>query len=104
MVRWLFANDLEVNNLPSLGYHHQTDKTLISHGYHNKVIHQEIWQIYTIIDGSTESLPSKVFYYKEHFVHFFDLGFIIRPQYLHMFLSHALRVAIGQLKMIISPT
>ena len=44
------------------------------------------------------TLPSNMLYYKEQFMHFSKLGFITRPKYLDTFLSNALRVAIGQLK------
>ena len=58
------------------------------------MINQEIWQIILKIE-SLETLPSKMFYYKEHFMHFSTLGFIIQPKYLDMLLPHGLRVAIG---------
>ena len=62
-------------------YNHVIDNTLISHEDRNKVIHQEIWQIYTRYKWITplEPLPSKMLYYKEHFMHFSKLGFITRP-------------------------
>ena len=46
-VSWLFANVLDINNLPPLRYNHETDQTLIFHMDRTKVICQEIWQIYT---------------------------------------------------------
>ena len=97
---WLLANGLDINNLPPLKYNHGTDQTLISHEDRNKVIRQEIWQIYTRYKWITprEPLPSKMVYYKEHFLRFSKLGFITRPRYLDTFLSNALRVAIGKLR------
>ena len=72
VVRWLLANDIDINNLPPLKYNHGTGQTLISHEDRNKVIRQEIWQIYTQYKWITprEPLPSKMLYYKEHFLHF----------------------------------
>ena len=100
VVSWLLANDIDINNLPPLKYNHGIDQTPISHEDRNKVIRQEIWQIYTRYKWITprEPLPSKMSYYKEHFLHFSKLGFITRPSYLDTFLSNALRVAIGQLR------
>ena len=46
MVSWLFANDIEINNLSPLRYDLEIDKTLISHWDNNKIICQEIWKIY----------------------------------------------------------
>ena len=37
-------------------------------------------------------------YYKEHYMHFYKLSFIIWPKYLDTFLPNALRVVIGQLR------
>ena len=64
------------------------------------MIHEEIWQIYTRhrLINPLESLPSKMLYYQEHFMHFSKLGFIIQPKDLNMFLPNALRVGIGQLR------
>ena len=100
MVSWLLANGLDINNLPPLRYNHAIDNTLISHEDRNKVIRQEIWQIYTRYKWITplEPLPSKMLYYKEHFMHFSKLGFITRPKYLDTFLPNALRVAIGEVR------
>ena len=69
VVSWHFANDLDTNNLPPLGYNHETDKMLISHEDHNKVIRQELWKIYTQHQwiNPLEPLSSKMLYYKEHF-------------------------------------
>ena len=36
-------------------------------------------------------------YYKEHFTHFSNFGFIIRPKYQDTFIPDALRVATGEL-------
>ena len=106
VISWLSTNDLNIKNLPPLRYNHETDKTFICHEDRNKVICQEIWQIYTQHKwiNPLEPLLSKMLYYKEHFMHFSKLGFIIRLKYLHTFLPNAVRVAIGQLKSIISPT
>ena len=62
VVSWLFANGLDIINLPPLRYNHETDKTLISHEDRNKVIRQEIWQIYTRYKWTNplEPLPSKM--------------------------------------------
>ena len=49
------------------------------------------------MDHPREPLPSKMLYYKEHFMHFSKLGLITLPKYLDTFLSNAPRVAIGQL-------
>ena len=72
------------------------------HDTSNKVIHQETWQIYTRYKWITPREPlqdlSKMLYYKEHFLHFSKLDFITRPRYLNTFLTNALRVAIGQLR------
>ena len=84
----------DINNLPPLKYKHGIDKTLISHEDCNKVIRQEIWQIYTRYKWITsrEPLPSKMLYYKEQFMHLNKLSFITRPKYLDTFLSNALRI------------
>ena len=99
MVSWLLANGLDINNPPPLRYNHTIDNTLISHADRNKVICQEIWQICTRYKWTAplEPLPSKMLYYKEHFMHFFKLGFITWPKYLDAFLPNALRVVIGEL-------
>ena len=47
VVSWLFANDLDINNLPCDRYNYKTYKTLISQEDCNKVKRQEMWQIYT---------------------------------------------------------
>ena len=100
IVNWLLENGLNINNLPPLKYNMDAYTTLISHGDHNKVIRQEIWQMYTRLRwiDPLEPLPPKMLYYKEKFMHFSNLGFIIRPKYLDIFLPHALRVAIGQFR------
>ena len=84
VVCWLFANGLDINNLPPLRYNHETDTILISHENHNNVIHQEVWQIFPRHKwmNPLEALPSKSLYYKEHFMYFSKLGFIIEPKYL----------------------
>ena len=71
--------------------------SLISHKERNKVIRQEIWQTYIRHKWihPLEPLPSKMSYYKEHFMKFSKLGFNERPKYLDVFLPNALRVAIG---------
>ena len=78
VVSWLLANGIVINNLPTLKYNHDTDQTLIFHEDRNKAIRQEIWQSYTCYKWITprEPLPSKMLYYKEHFMHFSQLGFI----------------------------
>ena len=48
------------------------------------------------MDQPIRATPSKMLYYKEHFMQFFKLGFIIRPKYLDTFLLNAIRVALGQ--------
>ena len=67
MVSWLLANDIDINNLPPLKYNHGIDETLMSYEDRNKMIRQEIWQIYTRFKWITprEPLPSKMLYYKE---------------------------------------
>ena len=62
---------------PPLRYNHTSDNTLISHEDRNTVIRQEIWQIYTRCKWITplEPLPSKMLYYKKHFMHFFWVRF-----------------------------
>ena len=92
MVSWLLANNLDINNLPPLRYNNKTDKTLISHEDQNRIIHQEIWQIYTQHKwiNPLERLPSKMLCYKEHLMHFSRLGFIAQPKYLDTFLPNAI--------------
>ena len=64
------------------------------------VLKKKKWLIYTRYKWITplEPLPSKMLYYKEHFMHFSKLGFITRPKYLDALLPNALRVVIGQLR------
>ena len=38
------------------------------------------------MDHPARATPSKMLYYKKHFMHFSELGFIMRPKYLDVFL------------------
>ena len=42
------------------------------------------------------SLGMKIAYYKTHFLHTLEYGFIIRPPYMDTHLSYALRSVIGR--------
>ena len=99
-ISFLEEYGLDINKLPPLKYNKHGVRTLISHEAQNKVIRQEIWKIYIrhIWIQPREPLSPKMLYYKEHFMHFNDLGFIERPRYLDIFLPHALRIVIGQLR------
>ena len=59
---------------------------------------QEIWKIYTQHKWINPLEPLPLLYYKEKFMHFSELSFILQPKYWDMFLPNALRVAIGQLR------
>ena len=62
VMSWLLENGIDINNLPPFKYNHGTDQTLISHEDRNKVIRQDIWQIYTRYKQITprDPLPSKM--------------------------------------------
>ena len=89
MVSWLFVNGLNINNLPPHRYNHKIDRTLTSRKDCNKVIHQEIRQIYIRHKwiNPLEPLPPKMLYFKEHFMPFPKWGLIIRSK-LHSYQMH----------------
>ena len=46
MISWLLENGLHINQLYSLNYNHDVYTSLVFYGERNKVIRQEIWEIY----------------------------------------------------------
>ncbi|KAH6554789.1 hypothetical protein KP509_1Z306500 [Ceratopteris richardii] len=96
----LAHHGFDIDRLPPLQYDLHAPTYSLSHQERNRVIRQEI--LHTYIHRTwvspRDTLPQKMLYYREHFVHIFDEGFIEAPRYMQTYLPHHLRVVIGQLE------
>ena len=61
---------------------------------------RDLWQLYLQVTWSNplQPLPTKMQHYRELFLQLSQDGFIERPRYIEVYLPHASRVAIGQLR------
>lgn len=86
--------------LPPFQYDLTAPHLQLSHSERNRVMRQDIWQLYTHRTwiSPQQPLPAKMLYYRDHFLSISADGFIQRPRYLEAFLHHAPMVALGQLR------
>ncbi|KAH7281279.1 hypothetical protein KP509_36G038900 [Ceratopteris richardii] len=97
---WLALHGFDIDRLPPVQYDSQAPTYSLSHRERNRIIPQEIWHTYIqrtwMNPGRT--LTPKMLHYREHFLRISDQGFIETPRYMQTYLSHHLRVIIGQLR------
>lgn len=98
--QWFTAHGLDMERLPPFQYDPDSPYTHLSHSERNRVLRQDLWQLY--IRGTwitpTQPLPPKMLYYRDEFMTLLADGFIQRPRYMDTYMPHSLRVAIGQLR------
>ncbi|KAH7307766.1 hypothetical protein KP509_22G076800 [Ceratopteris richardii] len=97
---WLAHHGFDIDRLPPLQYDLHAPTYSLSHQERNRFIRQEIMHTYiqrTWV-SPRDTLPPKMLYYCEHFLHISDEGFIEIPRYMQTYLSHHLRVIIEQLR------
>ena len=100
MTQWFSEYRLDIEHLPPFQYDPDSPYTRLSHSERNRVLRQDLWQLYTRETWITPSqpLPPKMLYYRDQFMSTSGDGFIQRPRYMDVHMSHSARVAIGQLR------
>lgn len=99
-VTWFTAHGLQIDHLPPYQYDPASPYIRLSRVDRNRVLRYDLLQAH-IRDTwipSTGTLPVKMQYYRDHFLRLTEDGFIQRPGYMDVFMSHAMRIAIGQLR------
>ena len=100
VLQWFKAHGLDIDCLPPFQYDLASPYIHLSHGERNRIIRQDLWQLYTRETWVTPSqpLPRKMQYYSDQFLSTTDTGFLRRPRYMDVYMSHSMRVAIGQIR------
>ncbi|MCO5548203.1 hypothetical protein L7F22_001660 [Adiantum nelumboides] len=96
MTQWFSTHGIDVDRLPPFQYDPDSPIIHLSHGERNRVLRQDLWQLYIRETWITprQPLPPKMLYFKDHFMTILEDGFIQRPGYMDTYMSHSARVAI----------
>ena len=99
VLEWFAQYHIDIDRLPPLQYDPDAPRRL-SRTEKNRVLRQDLWQLYIQVTWSSppQGLTTKMEYYRKSFLQLSKDGFIERPRYLDVYLPHASRVAIGQLR------
>ncbi|MCO5563810.1 hypothetical protein L7F22_017459 [Adiantum nelumboides] len=100
MTQWFSTHGLDIQQLPPFQYDPDSPLFRLSHEERNRVLGQDLWQLYIKETWITprQPLPSKMLYYRDQFMTILEDGFIQRPRYMDVYMPHSARVAIGQLR------
>ncbi|MCO5582026.1 hypothetical protein L7F22_035916 [Adiantum nelumboides] len=100
MTQWFNTHGIDVDRLPPFQYDPDSLIIHLSHRERNRVLRQDLWQLYIRETWITprQPLPPKMLYYRDHFMTILEDGFIQRPRYMDTYMSHSAGVAIGQLR------
>lgn len=97
VLHWFSEHGLDIDRLPPLHYDEDSPYFSLSLEERNRVLRQDLIQMHNRETWSGP-LPTKMQFYGDHFLRFTEYGFIKRPSYMDVHMSHAMRVAIGQIK------
>lgn len=100
MTTWLSLHGLDIDRLPPYNYSLDCPTLNFSRSELNRVIRADILRINTERTWIRPSLPlgSRMEFYRSHFLHLTQDGFVTRPQYMDIHLTHSMRAAIGQIR------
>lgn len=100
VTQWFASHGLDMERLPPFQYDPDSPHFHLSHSERNRVLRQDLWQLYTRETWitPTQPLPPKMLYYRDRFMTILPDGFIQRPGYMDTYMPHSWRVAIGQLR------
>ena len=100
MASWFQLHGFSMDRLPPFQYSLDAPSHALIRLEISRIIRQDL----TLLDiqrtwlSPSKELGTKMALYREHFLHTFEEGFIIRPRYMNSHLSHGLQCVIGQLR------
>ena len=100
MASWFQMHGFTMDRLPPFQYSLDAPRKSLSRGDVTRLIRQDLIKLdnkRTWIEP-TQELGTKMAFYKEHLLQLTWDGFVIRPSYMDIHLSHGLRCAIGQIR------
>ena len=98
MTTWLAEHGIHIDSLPPFQYDADSPYIRLSTVERNQVLRADLTQLHTREIWTPVGLPTKMEHYRQHFLRVTEDGFIQRPRYMDVYMSHAMRVAIGQLR------
>ena len=100
MTTWLSLHGLDIDRLPPYNYSLDCPTLNFSRSELNQVIRADILRIDTERTWIRPSLPlgSRMEFYRSHFLHLTQDGFVTQPQYMDIHLTHSMRATIGQIR------
>ena len=96
---WFVAHGLQIDHLPPFRYNLDTPLPHLTREQANRLIRSDLLGLH--IHGTWIAPPlelgTKMQFYKDHLMRLTNDGFIMRPDYMDIHMSHAMRIAIGQI-------
>lgn len=98
VLAWFTTHGIDIDRLPPSQYDPASPYYRLSRVDRNRVLRCDLVQAHVRDTWMVAALPTKMQHYRDHFLRLTEDGFIQRPGYMDIFMSHAMRVAIGQLR------
>lgn len=100
ILTWFVTHGLQIDHLPPFRYNLDTPLPRLTREQANRLIRSNLLGLHihgTWIAPSLE-LGTKMQFYRDHLMRLTNDGFIMRPNYMDIHMSHAMRIAINQIR------